>query len=92
MNYFTQDFAKRFTIVLMASIAVGLLLWGLDFTDWANDFTMEQDDHDDHGEGAARGPEGVADAFKPFIKLTVLMLVPAVIWTWASKLAKRFKN
>lgn len=89
MNYFTQDFGKRFGILFIASIVVGLMLWGIDFTDWANEFSM---DGKGHGEGHKDEPgEGpLFDAIKPFIKLTVLMLIPAVVWVWVSKLVNRF--
>ena len=91
MNYFTQDFGKRFGILFIASIAVGLMLWGIDFTDWANDFTMDGRGHE--GEGREEPGEGpIFDMIKPFIKLTVLMLIPAVAWVWISKLVNRFSK
>ena len=94
MNYLAEDFGKRFGIVLIISVVVGLAMWGFEFTDYAIGINEAgfAGEHDGDREGG-EGPEGMGALIYilPFIKISVMTLVPAAIWVWVSKLVNRKK-
>ncbi|MCP4791290.1 MAG: hypothetical protein GY881_13735 [Gammaproteobacteria bacterium] len=96
MNYLAEDFGKRFGIVLMITVIVGLAMWGFEFTEYAIDINENGFSGDHHGEGEREGgeaPEGMSALryFMPLVKISLMTLIPAAIWVWVSKLINRKK-
>jgi hypothetical protein len=94
MNYLAEDFGKRFGIVLVITVIAGLTMWGFEFTDYAIGINENGFGSDHDGEGEREGGEapegmGVLRYFLPLVKISLMTLIPAVIWVWVSKRIKR---
>jgi hypothetical protein len=89
MKYVKEDWIRRSSIVLVVSLIVSVLLWTLSLTDWAA--TMNTAQHlGNHPEREA--PPAILMFIMPFIKVTLLTVIPAAICLFVVRAARWVKS
>ena len=74
MEFIARHWKSRTLTILFLSTLISLLVWSLEFTDWAATVSSLPQ-NDEHGER----PPGALMMVLPFVKVLVLMTVPAVL-------------